>query len=67
MSTLYINGDWNVTKSKLMEKWTSLTEDDLQFVDGQHDELYERIQKRTRASLAAVQKVVRDASFVYSA
>ena len=67
MSTLYINGDWNITKDKLKEKWTSLTEDDLQFVEGQHDELYERIQKRTRASLAAVQKVVRDASYIYSA
>ena len=67
MSTTYINGDWNLTKGKLMEKWTSLTEDDLHFVEGQHDELYERIQKRTRASLAAVQKVVRDAAYGYSA
>lgn len=63
MSTTYINGDWNITKDKLMEKWTSLTEDDLQFVEGQHDELYERVQRRTRASLAAVQKVVRDAAY----
>jgi uncharacterized protein YjbJ (UPF0337 family) len=65
MSTTYIDGDWSITKGKLMEKWASLTEDDLKFVEGQHDELYERIQKRTRASLAAVQKVVRDAA-VYS-
>jgi uncharacterized protein YjbJ (UPF0337 family) len=67
MSTLSFNCDWNIAKGKLTEKWTSLTEDDLQFVDGQHDELYERIQRRTRASLAAVQKVVRDAAHAYSA
>jgi uncharacterized protein YjbJ (UPF0337 family) len=67
MSTLYINGDWNITKGMLKEKWINLTEDDLQFVEGQHDELYARIQKRTRASLAAVHKVVRDASYMYRA
>ena len=67
MSTSYINGDWNITKGKLMEKWKRLTEDDLQFVEGHHDELYKRIQRRTRASLAAIQRVVRDASYMYSA
>lgn len=67
MSTHPINGDWDITKDKLKEKWTSLTEDDLQFVEGQHDELYERIQKRTHASLAAIQKAVRDASYLQSA
>ena len=62
MNTLEIKGDWNITKGKLKQKWASLTDDDLQFIDGKHDELYGRIQKRTGETLDAVQKAVKDAS-----
>jgi len=61
MNTLEIKGDWNITKGKLKQKWANLTDDDLQYVEGQHDELYGRIQKRTGQTLAAVQKAVHEA------
>jgi len=60
MNTLEIKGDWNITKGKLKQKWAKLTDDDLQFVDGQMEELFGRIQKRTGESREAVEKAVKD-------
>lgn len=62
MNTLEIKGDWNVTKGKLKQKWASLTDDDLKFVDGLSDELVGRIQKRTGETREAVEKAVKEAS-----
>ncbi len=60
MTTLEINGDWNITKGKLKQKWATLTEDDLQFAEGQQDELVGRIQKRTGETREAVEKAVKE-------
>jgi len=62
MNTLEIKGDWNITKGKLQQKWAKLTNDDLLYVDGKHDELYGRIQKRTGETRAAVEKVIKEFS-----
>jgi uncharacterized protein YjbJ (UPF0337 family) len=62
MTTLEIKGDWNITKGKLRQKWAKLTDDDLQFVEGKHDELLGRIQKRTGETREAVVKAVKEAS-----
>ena len=61
MTTLEIKGDWNITKGKLKQKWAKLTDDDLQYVEGKHDELFGRIQKRTGETREAVEKVVKAA------
>jgi uncharacterized protein YjbJ (UPF0337 family) len=61
MNTLEIKGDWNITKGKLKQKWAKLTDDDLQYVEGKHDELYGRIQKRTGETREAVEKAVKEA------
>jgi uncharacterized protein YjbJ (UPF0337 family) len=47
MNTLEIKADWSITKAKLKRMWPRLTEEDLQFVEGQHDALVDRIQRRT--------------------
>jgi len=47
MNTLEIKNDWGVTKAKLKQMWPRLTDEDLQFVEGPHDELVGRIQRRT--------------------
>ena len=47
MNTLEIKADRNITKGKLKQKWAKLTDDDLQYVERKHDELFGRIQKRT--------------------
>ena len=62
MNTLEIKGDWNITKGKLKQKWAKLTDDDLQFAEGNHDELLGRIQKRTGETRGAVEKAVKEAS-----
>jgi len=62
MNTLEIQGDWNMVKGKLREKWAYLTDNDLEYVAGQQEELYGRMQKRTGETLAAVQQAVKDAA-----
>ncbi|HTI71164.1 MAG TPA: CsbD family protein [Candidatus Limnocylindria bacterium] len=62
MTTLEIKGDWNITKGKLKQKWASLTDDDLKFVEGKHDELLGRIQKRTGENREAVEKAIKEAT-----
>jgi uncharacterized protein YjbJ (UPF0337 family) len=61
MDKLEIKGNWNIAKGKLKKQWANLTDDDLQYVEGNEEELYGRIQKRTGASRDAVQKAIRDA------
>jgi uncharacterized protein YjbJ (UPF0337 family) len=62
MNTLEIKGDWNITKGKLKQKWAQLTDDDLQYAEGKHDELFGRIQKRTGETREAVEKGIKEAS-----
>jgi uncharacterized protein YjbJ (UPF0337 family) len=56
MNTLKIKGDWNIAKGKLKQKWATLTDDDLQYVEGKHEELFGRIQKSTGETRAAIEK-----------
>lgn len=62
MNTLEIKGDWNITKGKLKQKWAKLTDSDLQFVEGKHDELLGRIQKATGETKEAVEKAIKECS-----
>lgn len=62
MNTLEIKGDWNITKGKLQQKWAKLTNDDLLLVDGKHDELLGRIQKRTGETREAIEKAIKEFS-----
>lgn len=62
---LEIKGDWNMVKGRLRQKWASLTEDDLQYAEGQQEEMLGRIQKRTGASREAIEKVIHGACPTY--
>jgi uncharacterized protein YjbJ (UPF0337 family) len=62
MNKLEIQGDWNITKGVLKQKWATLTDSDLHFVDGKSDELLGRIQKRTGETREAIEKIVQAAS-----
>ena len=61
MNTLEIKGDWNIIKGRLKQKWANLTDADVQFDEGKHDELFGRIQKRTGETREAVEKAVKEA------
>ncbi len=60
MTPLEIKGGWNITKGKLKQKWATLTDDDLQYDEGQPDELFGRIQKRTGETREAVEKAYKE-------
>jgi uncharacterized protein YjbJ (UPF0337 family) len=62
MTTLEIKGDWNITKGKLKQKWAKLTDNDLQYVEGNCEELLGRIQKRTGETREAVEKAIKESS-----
>jgi uncharacterized protein YjbJ (UPF0337 family) len=42
-------------------KWAMLTDDDLQFAEGEHDELLDRIQERTGETREAIEQAVKEA------
>lgn len=60
MNTLQLKGNWNIVKGKLKQKYASLTDDDLQYIEGKEDELIGRIQKRTGRTREEVQKALDD-------
>lgn len=60
MNTLEIKGNWNVVKGKIKQRWGSLTDDDLQYTEGQEQELVGRIQKATGETHEAVEKALYD-------
>ena len=41
-----IKGNWKQFKGKVKEQWGKLTDDDLDVIDGQRDQLVGRIQER---------------------
>jgi uncharacterized protein YjbJ (UPF0337 family) len=53
--------DWAITQAKLKARWAVLTDDDLQFAEGRHDELLDRIQERTGETREAIEKAVKEA------
>ena len=62
MNTLEIKGDWNIIKGKLKQKWATLTDDDLRYIDGSQDELLGRIQKRTGETREALETLLKEYS-----
>lgn len=42
-----LKGNWNIIKGKFKQEYGDLTDDDLQYVEGQEDELLGRLQKKT--------------------
>ena len=50
MDTLKIKGNWNMLKGQIKQKYSTLTDDDLMFVEGKEDELLGKIQKKTGKS-----------------
>ena len=63
MDKLEIEGDWNVIKGTLKQKWAKLTDDDLQYAEGQQEELLGRIQKATGQTREAIEKAIKEASY----
>ncbi|MDB6167201.1 MAG: CsbD family protein [Verrucomicrobia bacterium] len=56
MDTHTLKGNWHIAKGKLKQKYGSLTENDLEYVTGQEEELIGRIQKRTGANRDEIER-----------
>jgi uncharacterized protein YjbJ (UPF0337 family) len=63
MNKLQIKGDWNMMKGKLKQKFGKLTDNDLQYTEGQEDELIGRIQKRTGHTKEAVEHALHEVQY----
>lgn len=46
MNKQTLQGNWNVMKGKIKEKWADLTDDDMLAIEGDADQLKGRIQER---------------------
>ena len=62
MNTLEIKGDWNITNGKLKQKWAKLTDNDLDYAEGQQEELVGRIQKLTGETREVVENAIKEYS-----
>lgn len=57
-----IKSPWSIAQGKLKAKWAELTDDDLQFAEGEHDRLIDRIQERTGETRDVIEKAIKEAS-----
>ena len=60
MNKLEMQGDWNIVKGRLKQKYGKLTDSDLSFNQGQEDELIGRIQKRLGETREEVERLLRE-------
>lgn len=52
--------DWNEQKGKLKAKFSTLTDSDLQFVEGKKDEMMGRLQTKLGKTKEELQKIFAD-------
>jgi uncharacterized protein YjbJ (UPF0337 family) len=62
MNSQIIRGNWDIAKGKLKQKYASLTDNDLTFVNGREDELIGRLEKKTGAARQELERFLRDES-----
>ena len=49
-----IRGNWNVLKGKAKKEWAHLTDDDLQYAEGQEDVLLGNLQRKTGETMETI-------------
>lgn len=58
MNTKELAGKWDELKGVLKQKYAYLTDDDLLFVEGKEDELYDRIQQKIGNAKDEIKKMI---------
>ena len=58
MDKLRFKGNWNEVKGKLKQKYGELTDDDLQYTEGNEEQLIGRIQKKLGKSKDEVRRLI---------
>jgi len=59
-SSLKLKGDWNASKGKLKQQYAQLTDEDLEYTEGQGDELVGRLQNKLGKAKNEVIKMLND-------
>jgi uncharacterized protein YjbJ (UPF0337 family) len=60
MNENQIKGEWKIIKGRVKEKWGKLTDDDLDTIDGQADQLSGAIQKRYGRTQEEAEREIRE-------
>lgn len=60
MNKLQIKGNWNVIKGRLKRRYGDLTDHDLEYLEGQEEELLGRLQQRLGKSREEVERIVEE-------
>jgi uncharacterized protein YjbJ (UPF0337 family) len=60
MNSTTLKGNWNELKGKLKQSFSSLTDDDLLYEEGQEDELYGRLQQKLGKSKDEIRSMLND-------
>ncbi len=60
MNSDQLKGTWKQVKGSVKERWGKLTDDDLEIIDGKHDQLVGKIQERYGVARDAAQKQVEE-------
>jgi hypothetical protein len=60
MNTTEMKGNWHETKGKLKQKFATLTDDDLMFVEGKKEEMMGRLQVKLGKSKDELRKIIAD-------
>jgi len=60
MNSDQMKGKWKQMKGSVKEHWGKLTDDDIDIIDGQHDQLVGKIEERYGIAREAAQKQVDD-------
>lgn len=58
MNKLEFKGTWNEVQGKLKQKYAQLTDDDLLFAQGKHDELLGRLEKKLGKTKEEVRSII---------
>ena len=60
MDTTSVKGNWNEQKGLLKQKFASLTDNDLLFVEGKKDEMWGKLQQKLGKTKEEILKVIGD-------
>lgn len=60
MNSDRLKGMWKQVKGSVKERWGKLTDDDLEVIDGKHDQLVGKIQERYGVARDVAQKQVEE-------
>jgi len=66
MNTDQLQGKWKQIKGEAKERWGKLTDDDMNVIDGQHDQLVGKIQERYGIAREVARKQVDEWLRTYS-